>query len=347
MRQLLLLTGVEIKEYLREPAVIFWAILFPILLALGLGVAFSGGSNQSRTIAVVCSSNCQQVPNDSTQQKIGNDKIGFTTYTFVRTTWDEAILMLKQGKTVLVMEQKADSLTYHFDPANEDARFSYTQLSDFFSGKTYEASEVNVLKQSGTRYIDFLVPGLMAMGIMMSCMWGLSYSNVERRSKKLLRRMVATPMKKYNYLISQLLSRLIMSIFETLALLIITMSIFDIKISGSITGLILLFLSGNIFFAGLAWLVASRTTKTQVANGLINLVIMPMMILSGIYFSYHNFPDVMVAIIRVLPLTILADNIRSIFVEGSGLVQVLPAFSILSVTGLVLLFVGIRIYKWY
>lgn len=350
MRQLLLLTGVELKEYLREPGIIFWGVLFPILLALGLGMAFSGGGSQDRTIAVICPANCGVLSfslNEDKPTKIGNEKIGYTNYRFRKTNWDDAILMLKQGKTALVIEEKNTGLQYHFDPANADAKLSYLQLSDYFNKNNHYADEINVLKQKGTRYIDFLVPGLVAMGIMMSSMWGISYSNVDRRNKKLLRRMVATPMKKYNYVIAQMTGRLIMSAIEAVLLILVTHWTFNINITGSIFALFLMFLAGNILFAGLAWLIASRTEKTQIANGLINLVIMPMMILSGIYFSYHNFPDFMIAVIRFLPLTILADNIRSIFIEGAGVPQVFQSFIILTVAGIVFLTIGIRVYKWY
>ncbi len=346
MRQLLLLISVELKEYLREPAILFWAILFPILLALGLGLAFSGGGEQNRTIAVICTTDCGDLK-PGTTQKVGNEKIGFTSYEFVETNWENATQMLKKGETSLVLEQTTEGLKYHFDPANGDARFSYLQLSDYFSGAETNADQITILKQEGTRYVDFLVPGLVAMGIMMSCMWGISYSNVERRSKKLLRRMVATPMKKYHYVISQLVGRVLMSAVEAILLISVTMLVFGIKITGSVPALILLFLAGNIMFGGLAWLMASRTSKSQIANGLINLVVMPMMILSGIYFSYHNFPDVMISVIQYLPLTILADNIRSVFIEGATVMQVLPGLAILCGTGVVLMTIGIRVYKWY
>ena len=348
MRQLYQLFIVELKEYIREPGALFWSILFPILLALGLGVAFSGSSNQTRTIAIINKSEVKKPTHaEDSILAIGNSKIGTTTYDFTYTDWDSAILMLKQGKTSLVLEQIQGKLTYHFDPANADAKLSYLQLSDYFNNSASNAEEINILKQEGTRYVDFLVPGILAMGIMMGCMWGISYRTVDRRNKKLLRRMVATPMKKHNYVITQITSNIFTGAIEASLLILVTHLVFDIKITGSYTALVLMFLAGNIFFSGLAWLVASRTSKTQIANGLINLVVMPMMIMSGIYFSYHNFPDFMISIIKYLPLTILADNIRSIFIEGAGINHVLPSFALLSSSGGVLLTIGIRVYKWY
>lgn len=356
MRQLSLLISVEMKEYLREPGIIFWAILFPILLALGLGLAFSGGGVQERTVAVVCKSgpcNVDMLKGEAKSgaawsHKVGNEKLGFTRYEFkMAKDWDEAVLLLKQGKTGLIIELLDDKLQYHFDPANSDAMASYIQLTDYFKGREVSAEEVSVLRQKGTRYIDFLVPGLFAMGIMMSCMWGISYTNVDRRNKKLLRRMVATPMKKYHYVAAQLIARIILSAVEAFLLVLVTYLIFDISITGSFAALVMLFLAGNMAFTGLAILLASRTANTQIANALINLMIMPMMILSGVYFSYHNFPDFMIALIRYLPLTLLADSVRSVFIEGAGLVESLPYIAVLAVFGLVLFVIGIRVYKWY
>ncbi len=351
MRQLILLVDVEIKEYLREPGVLFWAIFFPILLALGLGLAFSGEGDLQKTVAVVCAgSDCKlpfDIKDDNPVALFGNEKLGYTKYQFEKSTWQEAILKLKKGMVHMIIEIKGDKVKYHFDPNNSEANYSYLQLSTADEGRFSDTENISVLEQVGTRYIDFLVPGLLAMGVMMSCMWGISYSNVDRRNKKLLRRMIATPMKKYNYVAAQMISRLMLSAIEVLLLVGITKWIFDIAITGSILAIILLIIAGNVAFTGLAILVASRTANTQIANGLINLVVMPMMILSGIYFSYHNFPDFMISIIQVLPLTILADSVRSVFLEGAQLPAVLPQIGILLVFGLVLYGLGIRIYKWY
>ena len=349
MRQLILLTGVELKEYLREPGILFWAIFFPILLALGLGLAFSGGGESEKTIAVVCSSDCDFPYNlkSEAEKLLGNDKIGFTRYKFEETNWDESILMLKKGMVSMILKVDGEDIQYHFDPNNAEANYAYLQLSGAIKGEAPDPGNITVLEQEGTRYIDFLVPGLLAMGVMMSCMWGISYSNVDRRNKKLLRRMVATPMKKHNYVASQLISRIMLSTIEVILLVGITKWIFDIAITGSIVALILLVIAGNVAFTGLAILIASRTSNTQIANGLINLVVMPMMVMSGIYFSYHNFPDFMITVIQFLPLTVLADSVRTVFLEGATLVNVLPQLIGLFAFGLILYGLGIRIYKWY
>lgn len=363
MKQLLQLISIHLKEFYREPGIIFWAILFPILMAWGLGAAFSKQDELIRTVAVVDINNnfnkderLIKVGNGFTfnkgnqvVQQIGNDKLGLTTYRFQKSTWEEAILMLKRGKVSLIMEQVADSVNYHFDPINPEAQLSYLQINSFINDRStaFKTTNISPLTQTGTRYVDFLVPGLMAMGIMMSCMWGISYALIDKRMKKLMRRMVATPMKKVNFLIAQFIARLLLNLMESGLLFLFAYLYFDLYIEGSVLALAVMIIAGNLAFTGIAILASSRTSNTQVGNGLINVVVMPMMILSGIFFSYHNFPDWAVSIIQKLPLTILADNIRSVFLEGAGLTQILIPTLVLVAFGLVTFGAGMRIYKWY
>jgi ABC-2 type transport system permease protein len=211
----------------------------------------------------------------------------------------------------------------------------------------YKRSHVSILKQKGIRYIDFLIPGLIAMNVMMSVLWGISYTMIERRSKKLLRRMVATPMRKWEYMLAQFTSRFLLCVLEALIIMAFAWYYFKIGIDGSIVAFILLFIAGFFAFGGISMLISSRTSNTYVGNGLINFIVMPMMLLSGIYFSYHNFPDVIIPYIQALPLTIMADNVRAVFIEGAGLAESMKAILILSGIGVVTFLVGLRVYKWY
>jgi len=209
------------------------------------------------------------------------------------------------------------------------------------------SAEIVPMTQKGTRYIDFLIPGLIAMGLMMSTMWGISYSLIEKRSKKLLRRLIATPMKRSSFLISQFLARIILTTLEAVLLYLFAHFYFDITIEGSILALALIFLAGVLAFTGISILISARTSKTEIGNGLINAVVMPMMVLSGVFFSYHNFPQATIPFIQALPLTMLADGIRSIFIEGVGLSQLVVEIVALTGVGIVTFLIGLRIYKWY
>jgi ABC-type multidrug transport system permease subunit len=178
-------------------------------------------------------------------------------------------------------------------------------------------------------------------------MWGISYGIIEKRSKKLLRRLVATPMKKSHFLIALITVRVTMNFIEALALIFFALLAFNLTIQGSISALILLFIAGNIAFAGIAVFVSSHTSNTEVGNGLINAVVMPMMVLSGIFFSYQNFPDWSINVIKMLPLTMLTDGIRSIFNEGAGYNEIALPFLVLSATGILFFGAGLKIFKWH
>jgi ABC-2 type transport system permease protein len=367
IKQLIQLFEVHAKELIREPAVLFWGFVFPILMAMGLGLAFTNKADVIINAAVIQSSATPKLDHflqnntetltatsdTALRQRliIENDKLGNTTFFFQRCSWQEALTLLKRGKLSILIEESNNQIKYHFDPLNPDAQISYMKLSALLNGQPVVTKQDNLditpLTVSGSRYIDFLIPGLIALGVMMSCMWGISYGMIEKRSQKLLRRMVATPMKKSYFLMTLMTVRTILNFLESCALFLVAWLFFDITIQGNIVALLLIFLAGNISFAGIAILVSSHTAKTEVGNGLINAVVTPMMILSGIFFSYHNFPDGLVWIIRKLPLTILADGIRSIFIEGAGLAEsILPIF-ILCTTGVLFFAAGLRIFKWH
>jgi len=360
--QFIQLVSVQFKEFFREPGILFWAMAFPILMAWGLGLAFTEKGALVKKVAVVSevgkdNQQLQQflsdaIPKPESEASIktfDQGDLGQLTFEFHYLTMEEAIVGMKRGKMALILVEQPNELEYQFDPLNPEAQLTYLQLTDVLDGKT-TASQGAVIKpmtQTGTRYIDFLIPGLMAMGIMMSSMWGVSYTMIDKRSKKLLRRMVATPMGKTYFLLSHLVSRIAISAVEATLLLVFSWLTFDIAIEGSFLGVILIFLSGNLAFTGLAILISTRTDVTQVGNGLINAVVMPMMIMSGIFFSYHNFPDWVIAVIQFFPLTVMADGFRSIFTEGAGLEQTVIPVVALTAFGLLCFGLGRRFFKWY
>lgn len=369
-KQLFQLILIQFREFYREPGVLFWAFGFPILMAWGLGLAFKEKPDIIRKVAVIenaltktdsqstlqlfLKKETKEVKKDhsadhSHVKDIFDKKLGKTTYYFTSTNWNNAILMLKRGQVTLIMKEENGKLTYHFDPASPEARLVQLQLESMIRGdkKFEESPGVVPLTLSGTRYIDFLIPGLIAMSIMMSCMWGISWTIIDNRSKKLLRRMVATPMKKSNFLVSLFVARLVLSLVESLFIYLFAHWYFGMTIQGSITALIIICITGNIAFTGIAVLAACHTSKPEIGNGIINAVTSPMMVISGIFFSYANFPDWAVPVIKLLPLTMLADITRSIFNEGAGLAEAFIPATVLTSLGLVTFGLGLRFYKWY
>lgn len=337
---------IHFKSFFREPAIIFWAVLFPIVMAWVLGVAFSGKGETMRTVYVVADS--ASIPEKFSGEKLFGEETGNAVrIKFEKASEDDAVKSIKRGVIALYIAVVKDSVIYHFDPNNPDAQLTHLMLEREISGAGESRSAIAPLKTTGTRYIDFLIPGLIALGIMNSCLWGIGWALIEMRIKKLLRRMVATPMKKSVFFSSYVITRIILGGIETMLLLTFAYLYFGTEITGSVLAFIAVFLSGIFAFGGIGILVASRTAKTEVANGLVNAVTLPLMILSGIFFNYHNFPDWAVPVIQVLPLTLLADSIRSVFIEAAGLREVLAAVLILSATGLATSIAGLRIFKWY
>jgi ABC-type multidrug transport system permease subunit len=360
--QLYRLSVCQFLETVREPEVLFWGMLFPVLISIGLGLAFTQKPELKFRVHVVGQSNtlldsllrehAQPTGDDAHVWKVTDETLGNTEFTFVHSDWPSAIVSLKRGESDVIVSDSLGMVNYHFDPHNSQAQLVYMKLSSLLqpaAAATVSGSRsaVEALTLKGVRYIDFLIPGLISFGLMSSIMWGVSYTIIERRSQKLLRRMVATPMRKSNFLIALMFVRILMNIVEALILFFFAWLLFDIHIQGNIGALAVLFLAGNLAFTGIGILVSSRTSKTEVGTGWINAVTMPMMILSGIFFSYHNFPQWSIGIIRLLPLTALADGIRSIFNEGAGCMEIIQPSVALSLLGVICFVAGMRMFKWY
>ena len=366
-RSLIQLILIRYKEFIREPGIVFWSIIFPILMAWVLGIAFSRQGDLVQQVALIENgdkpykqfreflADAQRVQPEDKQKDayyekiIENEKLGKTSFKFLSVDWDRGIQMLKRGQVNMILKELPDSLHYFFDPSNPQARMICIMLSSAIENKHLVSESVSVspLTQKGNRYIDFLIPGLIALGIMNSLLWGISYALIEMRSKKLMRRMVATPMRKSEFLISHFVARLSITILEASILTCFAFLYFRISIQGSVFALIIIFLAGNIAFSGISILMSSRTSNSRIGTGLINVISLPMMILSGVFFSYHNFPEVVIPFIQKMPLTMLADSLRGVFIEGFGTGQVMVNASVLTSIGIICFLVGLKIYKWY
>jgi len=363
LRPLWQLISINYKEFIREPGIIFWSLVFPVLMAWVLGVAFTKKGELIQTIALVDDPRVEhpELKSFLARARIEPDqtgvlyfysienKLGKLVFRIRPVSSDSAFLMVKRGQTSLILKEQKDSLIFQFDPQNTDARYNYIMLSAaiYHEQVAFDTASVQVLSRLGTRYVDFLIPGLLALGIMNGFLWGIGYGLIEIRSKKLLRRMVAAPMKKWQFIISHFFARITLSIFEAAILFLFSWIYFRIEIQGSLVAFFMIFAAGSFCFAGISILMAARTSSSRIGNGLINFISMPMMVLSGIFFSYHNFPEVAVPFIQKLPLTMLADSLRSIMTEGTGIAENLPEFLLLSGLGFLCFLVGIKIYKWY
>jgi ABC-type multidrug transport system permease subunit len=309
----LLLT--RLREFYREPEVLFWVYGFPLLLALGLGIAFLNRKPEPTQVDVQASPGAEALAEKLRAQHL------------VVEILDEEQCQRRRltGKTMLYVVPHPDGgLKYVYDETQPESRSAYFQVdAALLRAKASNwTPEENPTPEPGNRYIDFLLPGLLGMNLMGGGLWGVGFVIVDMRVRKLLKRLLATPMKRSHFLLSVLAGRMTMMLPEMLLLVLAGYYVFDVPIRGNPLTLALFVFLGAGAFAGIGLLLASRTDKTETISGLINLVLLPMWLLSGTFFSSKRFPDVAQPIIQALPLTQLNNALREIMLEGATFTEV-------------------------
>jgi ABC-type multidrug transport system permease subunit len=260
-----------------------------------------------------------------------------------------ARLRLRTGRIALLVVP-GDSVTYRYDTTRADSRMARLEVDDVVQ-RSHGRRDVAAIREDrvvapGSRYIDFLIPGLLGMNLLGSGIWGVGFSVVQARQKKLLKRFMATPMRRSHYLLSFILSRLVFLILEIAALIGFGALMFGVGVRGSFLTLIGITILGAFSFAGLGLLVASRARTIEGVSGLMNLVMLPMWILSGTFFSYARFPDAMIPFVKALPLTALNDSLRAVMIDGAGLAGLGAPLGIVAAWGLVSFVVALKIFRW-
>lgn len=340
----------RLREVAREPGVLFWIFGFPILLAVGLGLAFREKQSEPVLVGVVQSRGADAVAAALEHAE------GFRVERVEPERGDER---LRLGKlTLLVLPQAGtDTLApalppveYRYDPTRPDGLAARARVDDALqraAGRTDPLpARDQLVTAPGSRYIDFLIPGLLGMNIMSGGMWGVGFALVEMRSRRLLKQLMATPMRRSHFLGAVLASRMVLVFAEMLLLLFFGWLVFGVKLVGSPLLVTLLVLLGAASFAGLGLLVASRARKVETVSGLMNLVMLPMFVLSGVFFSAERFPAALQPFVQALPLTALNDALRAVILEGAGLVSQLPRLLILAAWGLCSFVVALRVFRW-
>jgi ABC-2 type transport system permease protein len=331
------LTLVRFLLLLREPEAVFWIFIFPILLAAGLGIAFR---NRPPDVLPVGATTPQLT------QALAADK-GLAATTLDQAAGAHALAV---GNILLLAVQTPNGVEYKFDDTNPDARtarlLADRDLQDAAGRHDAMRASNDLIHETGSRYIDFVVPGLLGMNLMGSAMWGLGFSIVEARQKKLLKRMVASPMPRWQYLAAFLLSRLVMLVIEVVVFLGFARLVFGVPFRGSLLQLGLLCMLTSLAFSAIGLLVASRAKTMEAVSGLMNLVMLPMWILSGVFFSASRFPAVIQPVVRALPLTAAIDAMRGNMLQGIALPSLAVQIAILSAWLIVPFAVALRIFRW-
>ena len=337
------LTLVRLREFIREPEAVFWTFIFPILLAAGLGIAFRQRGPDKVQIGVVNGGASAAVA-----QSLRSDS------TLVVQTFDDsaAAKALRTGKVALLVAvgQTRNSVRYTYDRGRSDAVNARVLVDRAVQVGAGRADPVRVadsyVTEPGSRYIDFLVPGLLGMNLMGGSIWSIAFSIVTARNKKLLKRLMATPMSRSQYLLSFLFSRLAFLVLEVVTLVGFGHFAFGVPVRGSLLTLFIIALVGAVSFGGMGLLTASRVRTTEAVSGLANFIMLPMWIFSGVFFSSANFPKVIQPLIHALPLTAVNDALRANMLEGASLASVSPEIVIIIVWGVITFFAALKIFRW-
>ncbi|MFL5545323.1 MAG: ABC transporter permease [Gemmatimonadaceae bacterium] len=343
-RSMVQLTLVRFREFIREPEAVFWTFIFPILLAAGLGIAFRQRGPDKIRVGVVTTA----AGSAAMVESLKRDS------TLVVESFDDSAgaRALRTGKiALLVLPATArDSVHYVYDPGRSEAvnaRVVVDRAVQVGAGRLdpVRASD-SYVTEPGSRYIDFLIPGLLGMNLMGSSIWGLGFAIVTARSKKLLKRLMATPMSRSQYLLSFMCSRLVFLLLEIVTLLGFGHYAFGVPLRGSLGTLLLICVLAAISFGGLGLLSASRARTTEAVSGIMNFIMLPMWIFSGVFFSAANFPQVVQPFIRLLPLTAVNDALRANMLEGATFASVTPEMTVILVWGVVTFFAALKLFRW-
>ncbi len=331
------------REFIREPEAVFWTFIFPLLLATGLGLAFRSRPAEVAKVGVLSGTNGSQwaltalAADSGIEASLMDDSAA-------------ANALRIGGVALVVVAADSQQVEYRFDTARPEARNARLVVDRALQRAAGRSDPVRVaeslVSERGSRYIDFVIPGLLSMNLMGSGMWGIGFSIVDARRKKLLKRFVATPMRRYQYLASFLLLRMTLMVVEVTVITSFGVLVFGVPMRGSFLAFGVACLLGALVFGSLGLLVASRARTIEAASGFMNLIMLPMWVASGIFFSARNFPDAFQPVIQALPLTAVVDAVRGIMLQGTGWSALAPEFAIVVVWLVACFSLALRFFRW-
>ncbi len=337
---LLQLVIYRLREFWRQPEAVFWVYVFPILMVVALGIAFRNKPIEVITVDVV-----EPPPFAYVDALRADPRIKLRL-----DNESECQRRLRIGKSDLFLKTQDQQIEFVYDPTRPNslaARAAVEDLIQRAAGRTDLVTTKNQeISEPGARYVDFLIPGLLGMGLMGGGMFGVGFAIVDMRLRKLLKRFLATPMRKTDFLAGLMISRMVFMIPEIFLLLIFARYAFGVLIYGNLLAVAFLIVLGAVLFAGIGLLVGSRVRTLESASGLMNLVMLPMWMVSGVFFSYERFPQEVIPLIKLLPLTALNDALRAVMLEGRTLASIWPELAVMSGWTVLTFAIALAIFRW-
>lgn len=349
----------RIREFWRQPARIFWVYGFPTVMAICLGVAFKSRPPETIVVTIVEDPAHPVLSTALSTPEASGGGPGRPGIRFERRSEAEALHRLNTGKTPLVVLANGQSpgagadakaVTYRYDPTRPEASTARGVVDDAlqraWGRRDVAAVTDSYVDEKGSRYIDFLIPGLMGLNTMGGGLWGIGFLLVNFRIGKLLKRFRATPMPRANFLLALLGARLTFLIPDAAVLLLLGVFLFQMPIRGSLLLVALIEIVGSLAFAGIGLLIASRASTMETVSGLMNLVMLPQWLFSGVFFSSDRFPAALQPLVQALPLTHINSALRRVILEGAGLTDVATSLVILAAWAVVTFFLALRLFRW-
>jgi ABC-type multidrug transport system permease subunit len=334
------LTLWRIREFTREPEALFWVFAFPIVLAFALGLAFKSKAPDMVQVAVEEG----QGASDLVTSLDASPRIDA-----ILLDSSEANYRLRTGRVAMVV-RPGRVVSFTYDSTRTESLVARLVVDDALQearGRRDVAEIRDVpVTEPGARYIDFLIPGLLGLNIMGTGMWGVGFGIVKTRTQKLLKRLLASPMRRSEYLLSYVCARLVWLGLEVGAVLLFGKLVFDVPIRGSLFALVTVVLLGAATFSGIGLLVASRSKTIEGVSGLMNFVMVPMWIGSGVFFAYSNFPEAVQPFLKALPLTALNDALRAVLLDGAPLAANVGLMVIMLFWAVSSYAVALKIFRW-
>jgi ABC-type multidrug transport system permease subunit len=342
LRAFVALCDARFREFFRESEAVFWTFVFPVVLTVVLALAFRNRPVETHKVAVT--------------SEIGSEKVvqalkASGRFDVRSEDRDAAYQALRTGKLALVIRPQADGgVEYRLDPTRDESVLARHEADAALQRAAGRSDPLQVktteVQEPGSRYIDFLIPGLIGLGLMNGGMWGVGFHLVDMRIKKLLKRLLATPMRRGDFLLAQMTLRVAASFIEVGFLLVFARLALKVPIRGSLPAVFAIGALGALVFGGLGLLLSARAQRIETVMGLMNVVTLPMTIGSGVFFSVERFPSLVQPAIRLLPLTALIDALRAVLSEGAPLLSQGTPLLILSAWGVVSFVVALKLFRW-
>jgi len=335
------LTRVRFLRFIREKESVFWVFVFPILLAVVLGVAFKNRGVTAVDVGVLDGPGADRVV-EALEAAAHIDVERFATP-------EEAQQQLKKG-AIAALVTPGDPIGFRFDPTRPDGELARLRVEDALQRAAGRVDPVSLereeVTETGSRYIDFLLPGILGMNLMGTGIWGIGFGIVTDRQRKLLKRLLVTPMRRWAFLLSFLLSRLLFMILEVAVIVAFAVWVLDVPLRGSLVSFSLIALVGTLAFTAMGVLLASRTETIEGISGLTNAATLPMWLCCGVFFSWERFPEIVHPLIQALPLTAFNDALRANMLDGASLWSQLPQIGVLGAWGLGCFGLALKIFRW-